>query len=162
MKSNIVRKIQHNIGTAFYSEYLARMLPVVSDMIEQMKDDEPEAPDVLAASSKIICERLSENRKEIPQYIRELELSDYFGEKVTGKPAIDRIKQAYRINRKDFKVIKKNNELRYDAGEKWDAERMLKELPENLEARRSNTVLIMNLSEAKGYLDINFRNRFLI
>ena len=162
MKSNIVRKIQHNIGTAFYSEYLARMLPVVSDMIEQMKDDEPEAPDVLAASSKIICEILSEYCTEIPQYIRELSLVDYFGEKVTGKPAIDRIKQAYRINRKDFRVIKKNNELRYDAGEKWDAERMLKELPENLEARRSNTVLIMNLSEAKGYFDINFRNRFLI
>ena len=160
MKSNIVRKIQHNIGTAFYSEYLSRMLPVVSDMIEQMKDDEPEAPDVLAASSKVICEILSENSDRIPQYIRELSLVDYFGEKITGKPAIDRIKQAYRINRKDFKVIKRSNELRYDAGEKWDAERMLKELPENLEARRSNTTIIMNLSEARDYFEESF-NRFL-
>ena len=160
MKSNIVRKIQHNIGTAFYSEYLARMLPVVADMIEQMKDDEPEAPDVLAASSKVIYEILSENSDKIPPYIRELSLVDYFGEKITGKPAIDRIKQAYRINRKDFKVIKRNNELRYDAGEKWDAERMLKELPENLEARRSNTTIIMNLSEARDYFEEKF-NKFL-
>ena len=136
------------------------MLPVVSDMIEQMKDDEPEAPDVLAASSKVICEILSENSNKIPQYIRELSLVDYFGEKITGKPAIDRIKQAYRINRKDFKVIKRNNELRYDAGEKWDAERMLKELPENLEARRSNTTIIMNLSEARDYFEEKF-NKFL-
>ena len=136
------------------------MLPVVSDMIEQMKDDEPEAPDVLAASSKVICEILSENSDRIPQYIRELSLVDYFGEKITGKPAIDRIKQAYRINRKDFKVIKRSNELRYDAGEKWDAERMLKELPENLEARRSNTTIIMNLSEARDYFEESF-NRFL-
>ena len=96
----------------------------------------------------------------MPQYIRELSLTDYFGEKVTGKPAIDKIKEAYRINRKSFKIIKNNNELRYDAGEKWDAERMLKELPENLEVRRLNGTLIMNLSEAKEYFGINFKNRF--
>ena len=161
MKSNIVRKIQHNIGTNFYSEYLSRMLPLVEKMIEKMKEeDEPDAPDVLAVSSKVICDIITDFCGHKPEYFRELSLDDYFGEKKTGKPAIDKIRQAWRINKKAFKIDKRNNELRFDTGQTWDAERMLKELPENLEARRSNTTIIMNLSEAKEYFEETFKKFF--
>ena len=160
MKSNIVKRVQKNIGTAFYCEYLSRMLPIVERMMETMKEEEPDAPDVLAASSKVICDIITEHCGELPKYIRELSLIDYFGEKQTGKAVIKAIKQAWRTNKKSFEVDKKRNELRYDTGNNWDAERMLKELPENLEARRSITKVVMNLDEAREYFEESFKKYF--
>ena len=54
MKSNVVRFVQQRIGTAFYREYLARMLDLIPDLIDQMKQEDAEAPDILKCSSEII------------------------------------------------------------------------------------------------------------
>lgn len=57
MRSNVVRTVQREIGTAFYREYLRRMLEVVPDLLEEIKCDENEsAPDILAVSSAIMVE----------------------------------------------------------------------------------------------------------
>ncbi len=79
MKNNVVRRVQKNIGTAFYREYLQRMLSIMPDLLDMIKDDESEGPpDVLEASSKIIYDIISKHAAgEIPDYIRLLTLDDY-------------------------------------------------------------------------------------
>lgn len=160
MRSNIVRKVQKNVGTAFYREYLRRMFDEVPELIEAMKDDENDkAPDILKISSEIICSIMDEHYSDaLPHYVRCLTIDDYFSEKVTGKHAIQTITTAWKTSRKCF-VIKKNvNELRYNAGQSYDADRIIKELPETLEPKKSREWVVMNLSEAKSFFGINFRN----
>ena len=44
-----------------------------------------------------------------------------------------------------FVINKKNNELRYNAGQTYEADRIIKELPETLEAHKSREIVIMSL-----------------
>lgn len=159
MKSNVVRMVHQKIGTAFYREYLRRMLELIPDLIEEMKSDESEsAPDILAVSSKVIVDILGEyHAGRIPKYIRELSLEDYFSEHVTGKYAKTSVINAWKTSPKSFVVSKKTNELRYNAGQTYDADRLMKELPETLEARKSREWVVMNLDEAKEFFGINFK-----
>ena len=161
MKSNIVRSVQQKIGTAFYREYLRGMLDAVPDMMEALKDDDPESesPDILKISSTILCSIFSRSMKERPNFIRELSLEDYFSEKVTGKYAIQTIRTAWQANPKAFEVNGRTNTLRYIAGENWDADRLMKELPENLCARRSRDSVIMDLDAARDFFEIDFRKK---
>ena len=159
MKSSLVKKVQHNIGTAFYREYLRRMLELMPDLLEQIKDDESESgPDILNYSSKIISEIIHESVEEVPDFVREITLNDYFGEKKTADHAIKTIQDAWKINKKLFIVSKKTNELKYDCGDTWAAERLMKELPETLEAHKTNQFITMDLKEAKEFFGINFRH----
>lgn len=159
MKSSVVRRVQRNIGTAFYREYLRRMLGELPDMLEELKsDDDAGAPDILAASSEIICSIIREHADgEIPFFVRELTLEDYFSEKVTGVHAIKIIQNAWKINRKAFVVDKKFGQLRYNAGQVWEVDRIIKELPEDLEAHKSREWVIMNLDKACEFFGVNFK-----
>lgn len=163
MKSNVVRMVQQKIGTAFYREYLRRMLELIPDLIESMKSDEAEsAPDILAVSSKVIVDILSEYFEEsIPEYIRELSLEDYFSEHVTGKYAKTSIINAWKTSPKSFAISKKTNELRYNAGQTYEADRLMKELPETLEARKSREWVVMNLEEAKEFFGSDFKKSII-
>ena len=161
MKSNIVRSVQQKIGTAFYREYLRRMLEQVPDMMDALKDDSPEAesPDILKASSETLLDIFANNLENVPDYIRKLSLEDYFSEKVTGKYAIQTIgrwDQTRNLCRQREKQT-----LRYVAGENWDADRLMKELPENLCARRSRDSVIMDLEAAREFFGIDFHQSFL-
>lgn len=159
MKSSLVKKVQRNIGTAFYREYLRRMLEIMPDLLEQLRDDDAEmGPDILNYSSKIIKDIITENVDELPEFVKEITLTDYFGEKKTADHAIKVIKDAWNINKKLFLVSKKSNELKYDCGNNWDAERLMKELPETLEAHKTNQFITMDLKEAKEFFGINFRH----
>jgi len=160
MQSSIVRKVQKNVGTAFYREYLRRMLECIPEMIESIKDDEIDsAPDILKTSSEIICDILAEHTAEntLPMYIRKLSLNDYFSEKVTGKHAIQTIKTAWKTSRNCFVINKRINEIRYNAGQSYDADRIIKELPETLEPRKSREWVVMNLKEAKDFFVEDFK-----
>ena len=158
MSTNIVRYTQSKIGTAFYREYLRRMLEIVPELLEILKDEQNErAPDILAYSSKILCDIFNEFAEEVPAYVRELSLEDYFSEQVTGKNAILTIQNAWKANRKAFSINNKSNELHYNAGQNYDADRIIKELPETLEPRRSREIVIMRLDEAKKYFEIDFK-----
>lgn len=161
MKSNVVRNVQQKIGTAFYREYLRRMLEVIPDLIEQLRAEETEsAPDILKFSSEIIVDIINQFAEATPMYIRPLSLENYFSEQVTGKYAIKTIRDAWKTSRKSFRVIAKSNELRYNAGQTYDAARLIKELPETLEAHTSREWVVMNLEEAKDFFDIKFKKGF--
>ena len=161
MKSNIVRAVQQKIGTAFYREYLRLMLEKIPDMMDQLKDDNPESecPDILKVSSEVLYEIFSAHESKLPSYIRKLSLEDYFSEKVTGKYAIQVIKTAWSSNPKAFEVDERAGTVRYDAGVNWDADRLMKELPENLCAKRSRDSVIMELDEAREFFGIDFRRK---
>ena len=159
MSSNIVRTVQREIGTAFYREYLRRMLDLVPELLEQMKDDERDsAPDILKTSSQVLMEIFEEYGPEkLPEYIRTLSLEDYFSEKVTGGYAIKIIRDAWKTSRDSFEIYPRANELCYNAGVNYEADRILKELPETLEVRKSRDCLVMNLEEAQKFFGITFK-----
>lgn len=163
MRSSVVRTVQREIGTSFYREYLRKMLEVVSDLLEEMKDDASEsAPDILAASSQVLLGIFSAcTENDLPSYMRPLTLEDYFSEKVTGRYARETIRNAWQISRSSFEISERANELRYNAGAPWEADRILKELPETLEPHKSREWLIMNLEEARKFLDIPFKKSWL-
>jgi hypothetical protein len=159
MKNNLVARVQKQIGTAFFREYTRRMLEKIPDMMNQLKsDDDTGSPDILLVSSEIICAIITEHSDSaLPFFARPLSLEDYFGEKVTGEYTIKTISTAWKVNKKSFEVNKKQNELRYNAGQTWEADRLLKELPEDLEASRAREWVIMNLDKAKDFFGINFK-----
>ena len=159
MSSNIVRTVQREIGTAFYREYLRRMLDMVPELLELMKNDEQDsAPDILKASSQILMDIFKEyGPAELPEYIRALSLEDYFSEKVTGSYAIKTIRDAWKTSRNSFEIYPRTNELCYNAGATYEADRILKELPETLEVRKSRDCLMMNLEEAQNFFGISFK-----
>lgn len=162
MKSNVVRMVQQKIGTAFYREYLGRMMDILTDLMEEMKNDEAEsAPDILAYSSEVIVSIIKKYCNCIPEYIRELSLDDYFSEHVTGKHAKEYIISAWNTTPKAFVVQTKTNELRYNAGQTYEADRLMKELPETLEARKSREWVVMNLEEARNFFGIDFKRPLL-
>ena len=163
MRSNVVRTVQREIGTAFYREYLRRMLEVVPDLLEEIKCDENEsAPDILAVSSAIIVSIIKEHTEEdLPAFVRELTLDDYFSERVTGSYAMKVICDAWKTSQTSFEISELTNELRYNAGATWEADRILKELPETLEAHKSRDWLVMNLNDAKEFFGIDFKKSWL-
>ena len=163
MRSNVVRTVQREIGTAFYREYLRRMLEVVPELMEQIKSDEAEsAPDILAASSAIIVSIIREYTEgDLPSFVRELTLDDYVSERVTGSYAIKAICNAWKTSQTSFEISERTNELRYNAGATWEADRILKELPETLEAHKSRDWLVMNLDDAKEFFGIDFKKSWL-
>lgn len=160
MSSNMVKKVQKNIGTAFYREYLRRMLEYVPDLIDMMKDDECDsAPDIMKVSSEVMYDILSMySSEDLPFYVRKLTMDDYFSERVTGKQAIQAITIAWRTSRNCFVINKNANELRYNAWQSYDADRIIRELPETLEATKSREWIIMRLDEAKKFFGIKFSN----
>ena len=164
MKSNIVRSVQQKIGTALYREYLRRMIDAIPEMMEALKDDDPESesPDILKVSSKILYSIFSECLEIRQDFVRELSLEDYFSEKVTGKYAIQTIRTAWQANPRAFEVNARTNTLRYIAGENWDADRLMKELPETLCAKRSRDSVIMDLDAAREFFAIDFKPKSLL
>lgn len=163
MRSNVVRTVQREIGTAFYREYLRRMLEVVPDLLEEIKCDENEsAPDILAVSSEIIVSIIQEYTEgELPAFVHVLTLEDYFSERVTGSYAMKAICDAWKTSRASFEISERANELRYNAGATWEADHILKELPETLEAHKSRDWLVMNLNDAREFFGIDFKKSWL-
>lgn len=159
MSSNIVRTVQREVGTALCREYLRQMLEIVPELLELMKDDEQdEAPDILKASSQVLMNIFKEYGPEtLPEYIRVLSLEDYFSEKVTGSYAIKTIQNAWKTSKDSFEIYPRTNELCYNAGATYEADRILKELPETLEVRKSRDCLMMNLEEAQKFFGITFK-----
>ena len=163
MQNSTVKKVQKNIGTAFYRRYLKMMLERIPRLLESMKDDDAEsAPDILKLSSEVIYEIFeSFSDIAIPKYIRKLDLTDYFSEKITGSNVIQTIRTAWNNNRGQFEVDARRNLLKYNAGQTYDATRIVKELPETLVPTASRELVIMKLDVAKEFFGIEFKHGLL-
>ena len=133
----------------------------LTELEEEELEEDADAPDILKVSSEILVDILQEHTVDLPAYIRPLSLSSYFSEEVTGKYAIKTIRNAWRANRKAFTVDKRNGELRYNAGAPYEADRLMRELPETLEAKKTRDCVIMNLEAARQFFNINFKRKLL-
>ena len=80
---------------------------------------------------------------------------------MTGSYAIKTIRNAWNTSRSSFDISERNHEIRYNAGATWEADRILKELPETLEAHKSREWVVMNLEEAKTFFDIPFKKSWM-
>ena len=162
MRDRIVRKVQSNIGTALYREFLRRMFDVIPSLIDELMDQTIEYnPDILEEASSVFHEILAEYCEgELPSFIRKLSLDDYFGVKITSSQAIDTIRRAWMINKKAFIYDKKQNTLTYNAGQNWDASYIVKELPEDLEAKQSRELVVFDIDKASSFFEIDFKKEF--
>ncbi|MCL2416244.1 MAG: hypothetical protein FWD01_05445, partial [Defluviitaleaceae bacterium] len=162
MKSNIVSRTQNHMGTALYREYLRIMLRKMPDALDWLKSQDENAipPDIFMLSSATLCSIFLKHNGELPHYVRKLTSRDYFDEKVTGANAIKKIRTAWIADRESFVIDKRRNELRYNVGQTYEAERLRKELPEDLEASRAKDWVIMRLDTSKKFFGLDFRRGF--
>ena len=168
--ASMKKKVYENsrkMTNAFYRRYLQCMIPLVEEMITKMKapisetNDEDWVPDIFALSSKVILEIYKEVGMVPPEYVQPLEYSDYFGSISIGQKAKDQILRAWRHNPESFQTLRKQNQLVYDAGEhSYDANNLIKILPEVLEATRSGTKIVMLLDKAEEFFGMKFRQRW--
>ena len=145
---------------SLYCEYIRRMLPIVHEMKDKMNTEEKDfAPDILKASSIVLKEIINENLNEIPHYVRKLDFNDYFGDKVIGKTAIDKIVKAWYNQKDQFVINKKENTLIYNVPDNssYEIGYLVNELPPKLNAKKYGGSLIMDLDTAKEFFEINFK-----
>ncbi len=162
LKNNVVRSVQRSIGTAFYREYLRQMLDAIPELISMLQGDDEESPDILKTSSEVIRGIIKEYGTEtLPPYVVDLSLENYFSESVTGKYAIKQINNAWKTSKDSFEIKKKDNELRYNAGAPYEADRLIKELPETLEPRKSRDWIVMKLDEAQDFFGLPFKKSWM-
>ncbi|MBQ3335479.1 MAG: phospholipase D family protein [Eubacteriaceae bacterium] len=151
------------IGNAFFSEYARRMFHAVSEMAEMMKTSEDDYfPDVFAVSSQTLCDIFAEymEKEDIPDYVRPLSHSDYFGEKVIGKNAIEKIVRAWESEPEQFTVDKKKNRLIYtypDGANYYELRYIKDELPPRLDAQTHSRTLDMDLKAAEDFFELRFK-----
>ncbi len=148
----------------FFSEYVSRMLPKVNEMMDRMKDGtEEQFPDIFKASSETILEIYKDCFDTIPEYIKTLTFSDYYGDKVVGHNAIQKILNAWKNEKGSFNVKRKDNILAYTYPENasvYELKYIADELPPQLNAKRVGKTLTMDLKEAEKFFGVKFKKGF--
>lgn len=164
-----INESKKRIGTAFFCEYVRRMMPQVREMAENMKkasDDFDYFPDILLISSKTINEIMGEFVDlSNYRYVKEISFFDCVGEKKIGKSAMDKIMLAWENEPKQFKCDKKQNTLIYDFSlgtPQYEIRHMLDELPATLNARKTQTKLIMDLDKAQEMFGNKFKKKLFM
>lgn len=163
LKNNSVKRIQRNISTSMYRYYLGKVLDGFEVFTSPMYDPtEDNSVDILNYSSKILRQIFKEfSNKPLPEYIREIEINDYFDEKITSSYVTKTIETAWLHNKKQFVVDRKRNTLKYISDDNFEVARLKKELPSSLNPKVSNKSLIMQLDKACDFFKIDFKKRSL-
>ncbi len=154
-----------NVTNSFFCEYVRRMLDKIFEMEDIMKGDSVDYfPDIFEVSSKTIMEMFHEYYEgELPEYIRELTHSDYFGERIVGQNAIQKIISAWENEPKQFIIDRKRNRLVYTYPENANMHELRyinDELPPKLESQVNSRTLSMNLAVAEEFFGVKFRKKF--
>lgn len=147
--------------TALFSEYVSRMLVKVKEMTERMKSgQEDHYEDIFLQSSETLFEIYKDYCEDVPDYVSVLTFSDYFGDRVVGRGAIQKIVNAWKVEASSFKVSKKENRLYYSCpenGNAYELQYLVDELPPKLNVQKSMRSISMDLDEAEKYFGIKFR-----
>ncbi len=161
MRGSLVRTTQKNIGTAFYREYLRRMMDEIHILIEELLDDAREAPDIFVLSSRIIKEIIHEfYQKEVPDWVIDLKL-DYYFETLAEQGIKQKIINMWDSNPKMFKIDRKAGLLTIDTGDYHEANRIVGELPSYMHKGTANGIISLDLKYAEEYFGQGFNLSFI-
>lgn len=159
-----------HVTNSFFCEYVRRMLDRVFEMENIMKGDTVDYfPDIFKVSSETLLEIIQAYSDEgVPEYVRVLTHSDYFGERVIGKNAIQKIISALENEPNQFTIDRKRNKLIYSYPENANMHELRyinDELPPKLNSHVNSRSLSMDLDVAEDFFHINlrrgiFRKRF--
>ncbi len=153
----------NKVSNSFYCEYVRRMFVKVEEMADCMKGNDQEYfPDIFKASSETICEIIKELDIEVPEYVRELSYGDYFGEKVVGKNAINKLVNAWKTEPQQFKIDRKANKITYVVPENfnmYELKYINEELPPKLNSKVASRTLTMDLDVAEEFFGIRFKKK---
>ncbi len=153
----------NKVGNSFYCEYVRRMLVKIDEMVDSMKENNQDYfPDVFKISSDTLFEVFEEMGVETPEYVRRLAYDDYFGEKVVGKNAINKLINAWNTERQQFKVDRKANRLIYTVPENanmYELRYINEELPPKLNSKVASRTLTMDLKAAEEFFGKKFKKR---
>lgn len=159
-----IKESLKNSSTALFREYISRMIPKVKEMVERMKSgQEDHYEDIFFHSSQTIVDIYKEYGSEVPGYISVLTFSDYFGDRIVGRGAIQKIVNAWKAEPKSFKVNKKENRLVYsypENGSMYELQYIADELPPKLNVQKASRSLSMDLDAAEEFFGIKFKRTF--
>ena len=157
--------VNDNINAAsnsLFGEYVRRMIPIVKEMENTMMNGVVNySPDILNKSSVVLVDIFRENSIYVPDYVRPLTYSDYFGDEVVGRTAIERIKNAWKNQKDNFSINKKDNTVKYTIPDSasYEIAYLVNELPSSLNAKKFGGTLVMDLDVAKKVFGIDFKKR---
>lgn len=162
--SKRVNESMSELTTAFYGEYVRRMLVCIDEMTTEMRENangKEYFPDIFHASSSVIADIFEACGVDLPDYVRILYYNDYMGDESIGRAAIEKIELAWQADPSKFRVDKKQNRLIYtypQDGPWYELKYIADELPNSLEAEISGgNQLIMNYEQAQELFGIKFR-----
>lgn len=160
--SKKVNESMRNATDSLYCEYVRRMFDQIDEMVEKMKAGADEYfPDIFEVSSSILVDIYHEHEDEhIPEYIRKLYYTDYFGNKAVGRSAIQKIILAWQNEPEQFEIDKKKNKLTYsypEGGRTYELKYIFDELPPVLNAQLVSRSIIMELDKAYEFFEVDFK-----
>lgn len=162
--SKRVNESMSELTTAFYGEYVRRMLVCIDEMTTEMRENangKEYFPDIFYASSSVIADIFRACKIDLPVYAHILSYDDYLGDKSIGRAAIEKIELAWQADPNKFRVDKKKNRLIYSYpqdGPWYELKYIADELPNSLEAEISGgNQLVMNYEQAQELFGIKFR-----
>lgn len=162
--SKRVNESMSELTTAFYGEYVRRMLVCIDEMTTEMRENangKEYFPDIFHASSGVVADIFEACGIDLPDYVRILYYNDYMGDESIGRAAIEKIELAWQADPSKFRVDKKQNRLIYtypQDGPWYELKYIADELPNSLEAEISGgNQLIMNYEQAQELFGIKFR-----
>ena len=159
---------KNSITSSLYREYLARMFPRIDRLMDFMYEHKNRAtdiasgeniPDVFRESSVVLAEIAGELLDEVPDYMREYTWFDLMGDRAAGQQAIREISGMWANDRESFEISREKNQLTYAASfeaNNYVLKNLAQELPPSLDARVIGKKLILNLSQAEDFLEIDF------
>lgn len=100
--SKRVNESMSELTTAFYGEYVRRMLVCIDEMTTEMRENangKEYFPDIFHASSSVIADIFEACGIDLPDYVRILYYNDYMGDESIGRAAIEKSNWHGRLTR---------------------------------------------------------------
>lgn len=100
--SKRVNESMSELTTAFYGEYVRRMLVCIDEMTTEMRENangKEYFPDIFHASSSVIADIFEACGIDLPDYVRILYYNDYMGDESIGRAAIEKSNWRGRLTR---------------------------------------------------------------
>ena len=155
------------LSTALYREYLRRMLPKISELLDLMiqgDTDDTWYPDVMLISSKVLLEILDDFGYARASYMRPLSFNaDYsVNASFIAQDSLNEIAEFYKHDKSAFKISKKQVtiELGTDSDSKNKCKNWANTLPAEMKAKilstKDKNQLILDRAELEKRLGIKF------